>query len=163
MRKVAFILLALTTIPALGSCSDPGHDDAVDALGGERPGTPRGPLHRAGQPCLTCHGGRGPGSPQWAVAGTVFQSPGSTLGANGVVVSLTDAKGQNFKVQTNSAGNFYIGASNWQPVYPLHVEISKNGTTQVMKSRIGGTGSCADCHRGNGDSSHVPTVYLGAP
>ena len=56
--------LVFSTIAiALGACVDETHELQVQALGGEAPGVPKGPLHRPGQPCLVCHGEAGPASP----------------------------------------------------------------------------------------------------
>src|SRR5256885_5077120 len=74
------------------ACNDPVHDARVDALGPEIDGVPRGPLHRRGQPCLTCHGGSGPANTELSVAGTVFATP--EVGAPplaGVTVSIYEA------------------------------------------------------------------------
>lgn len=165
MRRVNLLACAwVVSLGALGavtvSCDDPVHSDGVAALGPEVAGIPRGPLHRAGQPCLTCHGGDGPGSPEFAFGGTVFFVRGSTEGVAGVVVTLTDARGATAKKTTNEVGNFYIQKSEWSPVYPVFASISFEGEQRAMATRIGGSGSCATCHRGAGDPAHMPGIYL---
>lgn len=160
MRPSWSVALFVVTLGALGgtSCMDPVHSDAVDALGPEAPGVRRGPQHRPGQPCTVCHGGDGPGSPEFIVAGTVFAQRGSTSPASGVTVTIKDATGAELTRETNGAGNFYVLASQHDLVFPLQVTIA--AAQNQMTSRIGRSGSCATCHQGNGDSHHVPAVYM---
>ena len=76
---LARLPVGLTLLATLAACdTDPVHSSAVDALGPEVAGVPKGPYHRAGQPCVTCHGGEGPASQQFVMAGTVFFGPGNT-------------------------------------------------------------------------------------
>ncbi|AKV02281.1 hypothetical protein AKJ09_08944 [Labilithrix luteola] len=153
-------IVAIVLGVALASCDDPVHSDAVDALGPEVAGIPRGPRHRAGQPCLTCHGGDGPGSPDFSFGGTVFLVRGGTQGVPGVTVLLKDARGATIARSTNEVGNFYIQKSEWSPVFPVFATISYAGEERPMATRIGGSGSCATCHRGSGDAQHMPGVFL---
>jgi hypothetical protein len=146
----------------LVGCADPAHDAAVDALGPEK-GSP-GPQHRPGQPCVTCHGGSGPASAQFALGGTVYEAQSTTTGQAGVEVDLTDAKGASWHTTTNAAGNFYVRFSDWQPAYPVHnVQLNYPGlpAPTTMTSHIGRDGSCADCHHdpaGNASPGHVYLV-----
>lgn len=160
MRAISASVLGIVALVLGTSCLDPVHQDAVDALGGEANGERPGPTHRRGQPCLTCHGGRGPGSPDFSLAGTVYEVRGQPDVARGVTVTITDLNGTAKAVVTNSAGNFYIGSDQWHPVYPLHVKLERDGTKAGMISRIGGDGSCADCHQGAGDNRHMPAIFL---
>jgi hypothetical protein len=154
--RIAHRLLALAAASALvlASCFvDPVHDDEVSALGDESPNVPKGPLHRAGQPCVLCHGGSGPASAQFSVAGTVFKLGGSTDPAVGASVQLTDSKGNKVTATTNAAGNFYVSVSTFSPTYPLVPFVSfpgidpndPNCSTQ-MHTHVGRDGSCAGCH-----------------
>lgn len=161
MRRLLFALTALA-LPFVASCMDPVHDEAVIALGDEAPGVPRGPLHRPGQPCLTCHGGSGPG-PDFETAGTIYETEGSTTPATGVEVTLTDKDGKAFVVVTNTVGNFYVEQQSYAPAYPLYVAIAKGDTKQSMQTRIGRRTGCAECHRGGGSQNLVPAVYLRSP
>jgi hypothetical protein len=161
MRAQIFAALAVLAFGA--SCLDPVHDDAIAGLKDD--GLSNGPEHRAGQPCLTCHGGRGPASAKFAVAGTVYTTSAATDPAPGVTVTVIDADRTTKRAVTNSVGNFYIVSSDFSPVYPLHVGLTNaDGTQQQMISRIGGDGSCATCHVGSGqnagDRGHVPQVFM---
>ena len=40
----------------MASC-DPVHEAQKDAIGGDTPGVPNGPLHHPGQACIVCHDG----------------------------------------------------------------------------------------------------------
>jgi len=143
----------------IASCMNPVHDEAVIALGDEAPGVRKGPLHRPGQPCLTCHGGDGPG-PDFETAGTVYERRGETAPAANVVVNLEDSTGQKHTVTTNTAGNFYVETRRFTPTYPLYVTLTRGDTKQEMTTRIGRRGGCADCHRAGGSQALVPAVYL---
>ncbi len=132
---------------ALFACAgDPVHSDAVDALGDDPTGMPNGPTHRAGQPCLTCHGGSGPGTAQFIVGGTVYMFKDQSDPLVGGTVHLTDATNATFDVPTNEVGNFFVTTAEWQPVFPVLVKISKDVAEADMISHIGRDGSCADCH-----------------
>lgn len=142
------ILVALATGACL-SLPDPVHDRAVERLGAEDPIGP-GALHRAGQPCATCHGPSGPAATDFSIAGTVFAGPGSLVGVGGARIDLVDAAGTrppvSTPITTNCVGNFWIARSTWDPVFPVHVIVSKGDTRREMKSDIGRAASCADCH-----------------
>lgn len=154
----AFALVASSAALASSCDLNPVHTDAVNALGPEVAGIPTGEYHRAGQPCLTCHGGEGPAKAQFTVAGTVFYGPAnntaSPIGVGGAVVTLEDDTTVQFSVTTDCVGNFYLRPGDWPsaggPYFPLLVTISGTVGTfseQSMQSHIGRTGSCADCHQ----------------
>lgn len=131
------------------SCNDPVHDAQVSALGPEV-GAP-GPTHRPGQPCLTCHGGDGPASTTFAVAGTVFKTADARDGIAGVTVTVVDSSSTPVQksATTNAAGNFFIGNGNFTPVFPLHdIKLDYPGLSnpQIMHTRVGRDGSCGSCH-----------------
>jgi hypothetical protein len=146
-----FVALAVTA----AACGlDPVHDDAVSALGPEAANIPQGQYHRAGQPCVVCHGAEGPANAQFAIAGTVFYGPGSNsnpVGVGNVTVQLEDDAQSKFAVTTNCVGNFWVSPSDWTPQFPVLVTVagSPKGTTlQVsMVSHIGRDPSCGDCHQ----------------
>lgn len=154
------LLVVAGAAMAIAACMDPHHSDAVDALGGEAPGIRQGPRHRAGQPCTVCHGGSGPGEPDFVAAGTVYDRRGSFNGVENVTIVLRDINGSTFSTQTNDVGNFYVEASRWAPTYPIFVELRYGGLTKRMETRIGRDGGCGVCHQKNGDASHNPAVYL---
>jgi hypothetical protein len=140
------LLLALVGGPV--ACVDATHDAAVNKLGGEAPGVQPGPLHRPGQPCVTCHGGEGPGNSEFSVAGTVYlYFYDSVAPAPGVTVQIQDINGVAVTIPTNEVGNFYISADDWQPTFPLKTEIHFGKITRQMQTNIGRTGSCGDCHK----------------
>jgi hypothetical protein len=153
--------LALASFASLlASCSlDPVHDEAVADLGNEVPGTPPGPLHRPGQPCLVCHDGS-VASPTMSVAGTIHDVLGSTSPLAGASVVLTGEDGSTFTATTNSVGNFYVTQATWQPVYPLRVAVEFGGFTAVMTTIIGRDGSCASCHVDPASRISAGRVYL---
>ncbi len=151
-RSLPFRIIAVAAVIAgLGACfPDPVHDRAVDALGPEGPdGT--GELHRAGQPCGTCHGTSGPATTDFSVAGTVFASATTLVGVEGARVDFTDAIGTSppstTPTLTNCVGNFFVKRSVWNPVFPVKTSVTLGTVTYQMRSPIGGTASCAACHK----------------
>lgn len=155
--------IALSLIAFAAACMDPVHSDAVAALGGETGRVRTGPEHRPGQPCLVCHGGDGPGSPEWSIAGTAYTTRGGTDSLSGATVVLIEPNGTEHRLPTNRAGNFYIDAKRWQPIYPLRARLESGSEKIEMQSLINGTTSCATCHRGSGGPSSVPPIYLRLP
>ena len=139
------LALALAIASSLGGC-DPVHSDAIDALGGEAPGVRKGPLHRPGQPCTTCHDGELGDPPEFTVAGTIYKNEGDTSPAVGAVVTMTSVDGKTYASTTNEAGNFYVTPSEFRPVYPMKVVVSLGQLGVKMTSEIGRNGSCAKCH-----------------
>ncbi len=154
LSRSTFAFVALASTLAV-SCIDPVNQDAEDALGPEAPGVPEGPTHRPGQPCLTCHGEVGPGSPKMEVGGTVFQgTEDGAPGAAGVTVRLTDATGHVEERITNSVGNFYVFLEEWEPKWPLRVALQKEGqAASEMKTLLNGRTGCATCHRLSGNAT----------
>lgn len=161
----ALAALVVALVATTLSCFNPVHSDAVTALGDEVPGVPKGATHRAGQPCLVCHGGNGPG-PDFAIAGTVFETSAALKGANSATVRLIDAKGKKIETSTNTVGNFYLEAGKWSPTYPVSVTVLESPTSaspKVMATPIGRQTSCAACHslKGASRTTELP-VYVGA-
>jgi hypothetical protein len=144
----------------LAACVDETHELQVQALGGEAPGVSPGPLHRPGQPCLTCHGEAGPSSHTFVMAGTVFAVEGESAPADGVQVVIEDSVGSYFTATTNQAGNFYITTGQWSPTLPALVQIAKGQSSEQMGTHIGRAGSCADCHTLTPGPTSAGPVYL---
>lgn len=142
---VGVLVIAIAAVSA--SCSDPVLDDTIDDQGNETKGIPAGPLHRAGQRCVACHqpGGTASDSP-FVLAGTVFAQPKRQVGVEAAEVRLTDSDGTSFITKTNCVGNFFIKASEWDPKFPILVEIGKGGVRRRMVSPIGRATDCSQCH-----------------
>ncbi len=161
MKNASKVLaVTLAALALMVGCGDPTHDDAVTALGKDPNGISDGPTHRAGQPCLVCHGGSGPGSPQFAFAGTVYAVQGRQEPLVGGTVELTDANGLTFATRTNEVGNFYIYASDFSGAAPLHVKVTKDDAEADMATQIGRDGSCAGCHTSTPGPRSPGPVYL---
>jgi hypothetical protein len=149
---------------------DPVHSKAVDDLGPEVRGVREGPTHRPGQPCNVCHGGDGPGSPDFVAAGTVYEDSAydtSPIPKQGVRVILTDARDASVSDETNAVGNFYVTTQQWTratrtdaPTYPLYVKLRFGDVEKPMLTPIGRDGGCGSCHHEHGDLSHMPVVGL---
>lgn len=164
MRSRNFLsMLLLTALGATAStsCFDPVHSDEVDALGPEVNGVSPGPNHRPGQPCRVCHGGQGPASPEFSIAGTVYAKRGKPQPQRGVEVVVTDANGVTKTAVSNDVGNFYIPIDAWSPTFPVTVELNASGTVKPMITPIGRNGGCGFCHYGaDNEKTHMPPVFL---
>jgi mono/diheme cytochrome c family protein len=146
------------------SCTDEVHNEEVAALGPEVSGVPPVPLHRPGQPCLTCHGGSGPAKLQLSEGGTVYLSQGGGAPAPGATVQIEDILGNLWTVQANAAGNFFATLSDYAPHYPTQMQVtSADGTvTNQMLTHAGRDGSCADCHTPTEGPTSPGPVYVNA-
>jgi hypothetical protein len=147
-RSVGVTLAFSALFPILPSCADdPVHDAEVASLLGEVPGVPEGPYHRAGQPCTVCHGGLGPASTQFSMAGTVFEKT-KLIGVDKAEILLVDANGSSPTVPifTNCVGSFFITPDQWNPAFPVLVGIQSGNTKTEMLTQISRATSCAECH-----------------
>jgi hypothetical protein len=155
-----FLSVLALVVAALPACVDTTHDRQVQALGGEANGVAPGPDHRPGQPCLVCHGGEGPASSQFSVAGTVYAVFKASAPAVGAQVQIEDISGNAIVAPTNSAGNFYIGVGDWQPIYPIQMQVSLGPASQQMLTHVGREGSCATCHQSLSGPASPGPVYV---
>lgn len=180
-RVLQGVMVAIVAGAALIGACDPVHQSEIDALGPEDPRVGRGPLHRPGQPCITCHISPGAASPTFTVAGTIFQNPdvlkdGSTElhrePAVDAQVQMTDALGRVYTARTNAAGNFYLTKEQFDPAYPMFVKLctgdgcdpsAATPTANPMKTHIGREGSCASCHSDPEGRTSVGHVFLVDP
>lgn len=162
-RRLLSCTLVVAVALGAASCIDPVHADAVAALGPEAAGVREGPTHRPGQPCLTCHGGDGPG-PDFAAAGTVYAVRGEAAPLVRGVVRLEDYTGKTIEVATNDVGNFYVETRRFTPVYPMFATVYDGANKTIEKkmvSRIGRDGGCGHCHKGTvAGTNLMPAVFL---
>ncbi len=160
MRPRILLLAVAAPLAVLASCVDTTHVDEVQALGGEAPGVAPGPDHRPGQPCLVCHGGEGPASSDFSVAGTVYAVYEQNAPAVGAQVQIEDIAGAVGVATTNSAGNFYILANQWQPTYPIQMQVALGSANNQMLTHVGREGSCATCHQAKVGPASPGPVYV---
>jgi hypothetical protein len=166
INRKHLLLTTTVVVAALGaSCSDPVLDDTIDEQGNETANIPKGELHRAGQRCVVCHqdGGEAGDSP-FTLAGTIFAQPNKQIGVDRAEIRLTDSDGTKHLVKTNCVGNFFVRPSEWQPKFPILVEVFKNGVRRRMTGPIGREADCSGCHVLSippaDPFSQVPHVYL---
>jgi hypothetical protein len=150
-RSLCLAASAIVVSALAGSCADPVHDQLVASLPAEDPAIPQGEFHRAGQPCLACHGSEGPAKTEFAIAGTIFwHQSKDTVGVDQAAVSIIDSLGANPVLQTNCVGNFFVRPGDWPggsgPAFPLRVAVFKGDIKKSMSSLINRAGSCAECH-----------------
>ena len=153
-------LLSLLGCVAMAACQDPVRERLLDELGDEDPAVPVGPLHRPGQPCLACHGPEGDAEPRFSFGGTVYQTPGSLEPLHDARVRFIDSNGEQYAVTSNCAGNFYSGADNFKPAWPVWMKVEFGEWTAEMVSPSSREGSCAACHGDPASPSSVGHVYL---
>jgi hypothetical protein len=113
-------------------------------------GDSESPEMHPGRSCIDCHA-KGEG-PKFLAAGTVFQAlnePDDCYGVKGVVVQITDAKGQVLAVSTNASGNFFFGGRGTTMTFPITVKLISGSKTREMGSAQS-TGNCAACHTAKG-------------
>lgn len=161
LAQVGAGALALLLGAASAGCGNPAVDSRIAALGEENPNVPPSEFHRPGQPCVLCHSVYEGAGPEITVGGTIFASPAKKAGelpvaVEGAEITLIDAEGVVKTTTTNCAGNFFLTKEQWNPSFPLRVEVSypsPAAPTQLkpappMSSRISRDGSCAGCHFG---------------
>jgi hypothetical protein len=159
VRSPALGLGALLPVVLL-ACADPTHDAAVEELGGEIAGYPVGPLHRPGQPCLTCHGGDGPAESVLSIGGTVYSLRDEEELANGAQVEIKDIEGKVITLLTNAAGNFYVSPDLYDPVYPIQAKVRWGTAKRSMTTHASRPGSCADCHVGKASQTSPGHIFV---
>jgi hypothetical protein len=161
----AWLLVPTLALVSVG-CADPVADAEIAALPGEVPGIRPGPEHRAGQPCTLCHSDEGGRNPTFSVAGTLFQKPSEAtttkVPIEGAVIQVTDATGALRRLVTNCVGNFFVEESDWQPVFPLFVNLTNaaTGSNFDMTTKIGRSSSCATCHEDPAGTDSPGHIYL---
>ena len=163
----SFLALPLL-LPALVGCGNAAIDDKITALQDDnlRPSA----FHRAGQPCILCHGVYKGASPELVIGGSVFAGipdnpkakpipvPGAKIIITDALNNVNGAKSPDtHDITTNCAGNF--GLTHDEVVtrlgfdtiaFPLKVSVvcPKGGRTLEMKGRIAREGPCGGCHVG---------------
>lgn len=133
-RRWAF-LLGMASVACSAALGEDTGDD----------GFATGPTMLPGDNCRSCHGGPSsqyPEAPDWTVAGTVFESAESDVGASGVRVLIRDIGGKTLELTTNSAGNFYTDTSL---EFPYWVSLEKDGVVVDMPAPPP-SGGCNACH-----------------
>ncbi len=143
----AFAVALVSSAILAFSCSDPVRDDAIDALGNETQNIPEGEHHRAGQACVVCHSEEGTASDSpFTIAGTIFAQPARQVGVDGAEIRMTDSDGTTHIAKSNCVGNFFVKPDEWQPRFPILIEVAKGSVRRRMKSPIGREPSCSGCH-----------------
>jgi hypothetical protein len=155
-------LLVILLSFAASACVDPVHDERVAALGPEAPGVEEGELHRPGQPCTVCHGDKGPGSPSFGIAGTLFATDSERTPLAGATVRMVDERLRTLALTTNAAGNFYAESEQLSLSFPFWVSIDWGGRSVDMLTPVFRSGSCAECHADPAGPASVGHVYFEA-
>lgn len=156
---LSFLVPALVSVGS-AACGNRAIDSRIEALGPEAPGIAPSEFHRPGQPCVLCHSDYEGAEPEISVGGTIFGTPSKDgslpVVVEKAVVTLVDSEGEVRTATTNCAGNFFLTKEQWNPSFPLKVEVNypdPADPTRIrpalpMQSRISRDGSCAGCHHG---------------
>lgn len=157
--RFAHLWSAVSAGASIASCGDPVRDASVAALGPEDPKVQVGPLHRPGQPCLLCHREGGKAVP-FGLAGTVYMTVAAQKPVANVTVMVFDASHAVFTSVTNCAGNFFVPANQYTPVYPYWATLRAGRLQRDMDSPSSREGSCAACHTTTVGPTSPGPVYL---
>jgi hypothetical protein len=168
-------VLAIVLIGCIGTSPE---QQAADALGPDTGPYGSGPYHRAGFPCVTCHGGLWwqPG-PTFELAGTVYRRINGNEPGRDAVVEIKDASGHAFSARANGVGNFFVMRAGthatqfqdgqfqvpWPLDFPLSVRVRAVGGDQQMRNRVWRERSCAACHGGNPGAVSNGKIFVEEP
>jgi hypothetical protein len=118
-------------------------------------------LMHPGTECVSCHTSRHEG-PRYAIAGTLYvglHEPDDCNGVDssyGAQVVITDANGDEFSLDVNSAGNFMRSGS---VAMPYRAKVVYNGQERVMATPQT-IGECNSCHTQDGASAAPGRIQL---
>ena len=178
MRARPFATASALIWALTGCIGNSPEQQAADALGPDFGQYETGPYHRAGFPCVTCHGGLWwQPTPAFELAGTVYQRSSGGAASRNAAIDIKDASGHAFTARTNSAGNFFVvvagnqpqqygdGRSEipWQLDFPLSVRVRASGADQPMRSRVWKERSCAACHNGTPTAESNGRIFIEEP
>jgi hypothetical protein len=112
-----------------------------------------------GLACVTCHNSNdNEDAPSFAIGGTVFPTahePDDCFGVDGerdteTFVVITDANGQELRLEVNDAGNFHSNEDGNEGIaFPIRAKVVR-GARERMMSGAQMTGDCNACHTQDG-------------
>lgn len=105
-----------------------------------------------GSDCQLCHKPGGVSdAPAYQFGGTVYSDDLGSQGLEGVIVRVTDARGEVLEMKSTRVGNFY---SRGDLVPPMQVEVERDGWIEAMTDPIT-TGDCNSCHACDGETDKI--------
>lgn len=122
-------------------------------------GNEESPLMNPGEACIACHQAEDEG-PEYTFAGTVYEGldePNDCNGLSGATVEVIDADGASFTATTNSAGNFFLNASDL--VFPVTATVT-DGTRTATMVTAQASGDCNTCHSAAGSDGAPGRIAL---
>ncbi|MFC1547068.1 hypothetical protein ACFL5M_00945 [Candidatus Neomarinimicrobiota bacterium] len=148
IRKMTLLAVSagLAGLFMWAGCEDPdddgGNETVISSFGDTE-------SHRAGNDCMSCHVSGGSGEGWFTVAGTVYETGGTTPYPNTTVRLYTGAGSSGelvITVEVDANGNFYTTETvDWGTgLYPT---VSSDNETRSMAS-VATTGACNSCHSG---------------
>ena len=164
LRQLSLVFAGALLSATVACGGLPGGDDDSDSSGGGGTssascasgmawtgGNSESPLMRPGGNCISCHTSSGEG-PRYQVAGTVFSVSNEAddcYGVQGVEVVIEDANGNEVRLSTNEAGNFFRRTSEGDIALPASVRVEGPGGTNAMGSQVTDL-NCMNCHTAAG-------------
>lgn len=103
--------------------------------------------HNTGQNCMSCHHPGGSGDGSFIIAGTVYDSTGSSTMPNVLVSLHSEPDGMGAKlaeIEVDELGNFYT-TETFEFGDGLYTGVTGNTATLYMQSAIT-NGACNSCH-----------------
>jgi hypothetical protein len=79
------------------------------------------------------------------------------------MVHVLDSVSRQYQAATNCAGNFFVLAEDFEPVWPVWIKIRYGGLEHPMDSPSYREGSCARCHADPPGPASVGRVYFAPP
>ena len=94
------------------------------------------------------------------VAGTIFRDNTSKTPLTDAEVLFVDSASNRFTAHANCVGNFYVRATDFEPVWPFWVTIRQGANDSAMGSPVHRERSCAACHFNPAGPRTAGQVYL---
>jgi hypothetical protein len=152
--------MSRTAIPLLSSWWRSREVECDDALAVKRPAS-RPTLASAGQPCVLCHDGDGPGNMVPRVRRHGVSDAERPKGARRRRIHFRDACAGEYWTATNCAGNFFVADGDYRPTWPVFVRVEYSVTLVLQGTTCKGPADCpppATCGPAGACQQVVPVV-----
>ncbi len=138
---IGLIALSVVSFTIISSCKKEENETKISSHNSDE-------SHNAGQNCMNCHRSGGEGEGNFTVAGTIYDSTGTSVNPNGTVKIYSHPNGNGnvlATIEVDAKGNFYTTESIdlSSGTYPSITGAS--GSTRDMPD-ITTSGACNSCH-----------------
>ncbi len=138
---ITLLVLSALSFTVVSSCKKEGDETKISSHNSDE-------SHHEGQNCLSCHKSGGEGEGHFTVAGTVYDSLGTTIKPNGTIRLYSQPNGGGNLVATievDAKGNFYTTESIDLSSGVYSSATGTSGSAHFMPD-INGIGACSSCH-----------------